>query len=485
MKTYEELPVRSRDRLQATRAKFDALVEPHRRSKRKNAYYYRLLESYFKFFIPEGYSVLDLGSGDGNLLAALKPSRGLGVDLSPVCVAAARSAHPRMDFVEGCAETFVPDQAFDYIVLSDLVGYLDDVQTVFENLHHASHAGTRIVVGYYNYLWEPVLRLGDRLGLRMRQDHQNWLTQDDLQNLLKIAGFETVKRTKKILFPYYIPLVSWLLNTVIANLPGFNQLCLSEFIVARPVKRSASAQEEGWPSVSLIVACKDERGNIQELVERTPRFEGRLEMVFVDGHSKDGTQEEILRMQKLHPDKHIRLIDQGQTKGKGPAVHLAMREASGDILIILDADISVAPEDVPKFYHQLVSGEGEFINGCRLVYPMEHNAMRFLNVWGNKFFGLAFTYLLGQRLKDTLCGTKALYKADYEKIMANRAYFGEFDPFGDFDLLFGAAKLNMKILELPVRYYERRYGDIKIERFKHGTMLLGMCVIALKKLKFV
>jgi SAM-dependent methyltransferase len=478
-----ELPARTRLHLEEARLRFDALAPSRKRSKLRNAYYYRLLSDYFRFLVPEGYRVLELGSGDGDLLAALKPSRGLGVDFSPAAVSAARAAHPELEFTEDCAETFGSDETFDYIVLSDLVGHLDDVQTVFENLRRSARPQTRVVVGYYNYLWEPLLRLGDWMGLRVRQGNQNWLTQDDLENLLKIAGFETVKRTKKILFPFYIPLVSWLLNKVVANLPAINHLCLAEFLVARPAGSRAGTGKA--PSVSLIVACKDERGNIAELVERTPRFDGDLEMVFVDGHSKDGTQEEILRLQKLHPEKNIRLIDQGATKGKGPAVHLAMREAKGDILIILDADISVAPEDMPKFYRQLVSGEGEFINGCRLVYPMEEKAMRFLNIWGNKFFSLAFTYLLGQRLKDTLCGTKALYKTDYEKIVANRAYFGDFDPFGDFDLLFGAAKLNMKILEMPVRYYERRYGEIKIERFKHGTLLLGMCAIALKKLKFV
>lgn len=481
MTDFSRLPAGTRRHLEQVRARFDALAPQFKKSKRRNSYYYGRLLSYLKFLIPEGYRVLELGSGDGDLLAALKPSRGVGVELSPVFVEGARSAHPGLEFVEGCAETYEDAGPFDYVVLSDLVGHLYDVQLVFENLRKSVRPETRVIICYYNYLWEPLLRIGDWLGIRVRQETQNWLSQDDLENLLTMAGFETVKRTKKILFPFYIPLVSWILNSCIANLPGINQLCLSEFLVARPLM----PREKKNPSVSLIVACKDEKGNIAELVERTPAFDGELEMVFVDGNSKDGTQDEIRRMQALHPAKNIRLLDQGATRGKGPAVHLAMREAKGDILIILDADISVAPEDTPKFYRQLVSGRGEFINGSRLVYPMEEKAMRFLNIWGNKFFSLAFTYLLGQRLKDTLCGTKALYKTDYEKIMANRAYFGEFDPFGDFDLLFGAAKLNMRILELPVRYYERRYGDIKIERFKHGTLLLGMCAIALKKLKFV
>lgn len=482
MKDLAELPARTRTHLEKVRDHFERLAPEHQRSKRRNHFYYQKLTDYLRFLIPTGYRVLELGSGDGDLLAALKPSQGVGVDLCGTLVEKARTAHPHLEFVQGFAETFEADEPFDYVVMSDLVGHLDDVQLVFENLRRSVRPETRVIISYYNYLWEPFLRLADWLGLRVRQGTLNWLTQDDLENLLKMAGFETVKRTKKILFPYDVPLISWLFNTVVANLPVVNDWCLMEFLVARP---AVARPAEKAPSVSLIIACKDERGNIAELVERTPKFDGDLEMVFVDGHSKDGTQEEILRMQGLYPEKGIRLIDQGTTRGKGPAVHLAMRQAKGDILIILDADISVAPEDTPKFYRQLVTGTGEFINGSRLVYPMEEKAMRFLNIWGNKFFSQAFTYLLGQRLKDTLCGTKALYKTDYEKIVANRAYFGEFDPFGDFDLLFGAAKLNMRILELPVRYYERRYGEIKIERFKHGMLLLGMCGIALKKLKFV
>jgi 2-polyprenyl-3-methyl-5-hydroxy-6-metoxy-1,4-benzoquinol methylase len=485
MKEYLTVSARTRAHLEATRSRFDHAAIDRKKWKRRNAYYYRQLHDYLGFLVPAGYRVLELGSGDGDLLATLRPSRGLGIDLSGAFVHEARAAHPDLEFREDAAEAFDSDEAFDYVVMTDLLGHVEDVQKVFENLRRMVRPETRVVLAYYNYLWEPLLNLGDRLGMRMRQGTQNWLSQDDLENLLRMTGFETIKRTKKILFPIGIPLVSWFLNKVVANLPGINHLCLAEFLVARPMTPRQYPPNAPAPSVSLIVACKDEKGNIDELVRRTPQFPGALEMVFVDGHSKDGTQEEILRLQALFPEKNIRLFDQGATKGKGPAVHLGMREAKGDILIILDADISVAPEDTPKFYHQLVNGNGEFINGSRLVYPMEAKAMRFLNIWGNKFFSLAFTYLLGQRLKDTLCGTKALHKTDYDKIVANRSYFGDFDPFGDFDLLFGAAKLNMRILEMPVRYYERTYGEIKIERFKHGTMLLGMCAIALKKLKFV
>jgi hypothetical protein len=153
--------------------------------------------------------------------------------------------------------------------------------------------------------------------------------------------------------------------------------------------------------------------------------------------------------------------------------------------MILDADLTVAPEDLPKFYNALVENHGEFVNGSRLVYPMEKQAMRFLNLLGNKFFSMMFTYLLDQKFKDTLCGTKVLYRSDYEKLAANRAYFGEFDPFGDFDLIFGAAKQNLKIVEMPIRYAERTYGDTNIHRWRHGLLLLKMVGVAARRLKFV
>ena len=159
--------------------------------------------------------------------------------------------------------------------------------------------------------------------------------------------------------------------------------------------------------------------------------------------------------------------------------------ASGDILMILDADLTVRPEDLPKFYRAIVSGQGEFINGSRLVYPMKEQSMRFANIIGNKFFAFAFSYVLGQRFKDTLCGTKVIRKKDYEVLVERRSFFGDFDPFGDFDLLFGAARLCLKIIELPVAYGERTYGTTNISRWRHGTLLLGMLLFAARRLKFV
>jgi glycosyltransferase involved in cell wall biosynthesis len=241
--------------------------------------------------------------------------------------------------------------------------------------------------------------------------------------------------------------------------------------------------EDQPASVTIVVPARNERGNIENAIKRTPAFGTHQEFIFIEGNSSDNTYEEILRVQAAYPDKDIKAMRQ-TGKGKGNAVREAFDAATGDILMILDADLTVPPEELPKFYDALRYNKGEFINGCRLVYPMEKNAMRFLNLLGNKFFGWFFSYLLGQRLKDTLCGTKVLYKKDYQTIVDNRSYFGNFDPFGDFDLLFGAAKQNLKITEVIIRYKDREYGSTQISRFRHGVLLFEMSFFAARKIKF-
>lgn len=472
---------RLQSKLSETQQTFDAQAARRIESKKRNWYYYKKITDYFRFFVPPGERVLEMGSGDGELLAALKPSRGLGIDASPEFIKIAKTRYPQLEFRHGFAETFESDEKFSYVILSDLVGYLYDVQPALENLHQVCGPSTRLLISYYNYLWEPLLRFGDLIGLRVKQGVQNWLSLEDLENLLRVSGFDVIKKTQKIIFPFYIPFISAFFNRVVANLPLLRNLCLVSFIIARP----APQKNEAEPGCSVIIACKNEKGNIEELVRRTPRLGSDFEIIFVDGRSTDGTREELERVQKLFPEKNIRIFDQDGPRGKGPAVRIAFEKAEKDIFIILDADISVAPEDIARFYTALKDRKGEFINGTRMVYQMEKQAMRFLNILGNKFFSVAFSYLLEQRIKDTLCGTKAIYRDDYRKLAKNRAFFGDFDPFGDFDLLFGAAKLNLKIVEVPVRYYERRYGTTKISRFRHGALLFGMCTIALRKLKFI
>ncbi len=458
---------------------FDNIAEQRLKWKKRNSFYYQELKKYFSFIIPPQSKVLEIGCGTGELLNAVKPSYGVGVDFSPKMIEIAKKQFPNLNFYVQDAENLELDEKFDYIIFSDLVGSLWDVQSAFSDLKKVSHKRTRIVISYYNYLWEPILKLGELIGMKMKQPIQNWLSPYEIENLLNLEGFENIKTERKLLFPKRFPLISPIFNRILANLPIIDRLCLTCLIIARP--RIETNQEY---SVSIIIPARNESGNIENAIRRMPKFGKSQEFIFVEGNSSDGTYEEMLKVKEKYRDHNIIVMKQSG-KGKGNAVREGFEKATGDILMILDADLTVPPEDLPKFYSALQKNRGEFINGCRLVYQMEKQAMRFLNLLGNKFFGMFFTYILGQRLKDTLCGTKALFRSNYKKIKENRNYFGDFDPFGDFDLLFGATKLNLKIVEVPVRYKERQYGSTQIRRFAHGWLLLEMSLFALKKIKFV
>jgi SAM-dependent methyltransferase len=460
---------------------FDTLASGRIRWTR-NRYYHDEVAKFVRFVVPEGARVLEIGCGDGHLLASLRPRTGVGIDLSAGMVERAARQHPALRFARGDAEDLPARGPFQYVILSDLIGYLEDAQTAFAHLHAVTSSDSRIVITYFNYLWEPVLALAQQFRLMTRQRRQNWLALADIENLLFLSDFEVIRSGYRLLLPVWIPGVSWVCNRLLAKVPGIRTLCLVQYVVAKPSARRSA--EPSRASVSVIIPCRNERGNIASAVERMPRMGKSTELIFVDGNSTDGTAAEIERVARIHGGQWpIRLLHQGTGTGKGDAVRKGFAVATGDVLMILDADLTVPPEDLPKFFQALVSGKGEFINGTRLVYPMERQAMRTLNLLGNKFFSLAFTWLLEQRFRDTLCGTKVLFKRDYEKIVANRHYFGDFDPFGDFDLIFGASKLNLKIVEVPVRYRERTYGVTNIKRFRHGWLLLRMCVVAFYKLK--
>jgi len=464
------------------RRHFDDLAPVRDAWKIRHPAYHREVERLCRSLIPPGSSVLEIGCGTGDLLHAVRPRRGLGIDLSPRMIDVARGKYPDLEFAVGDAEALDVRERFDAVVLSDVVGHFDDVWLAFRNLHAVCHPATRVIVTYYNHLWEPPLRLAERLGWKMPQAMQNWLPPQDLVNLAIVTGFEPLKQGYWLLCPLAIPLVASIFNRCLAQLPGLRRLDLVHYLVMRP----EPVMHDPRPlSCSVVVPCRNEVGNIAETVERIPSMGPRTEIIFVDGDSKDGTdraiEEAITRYRGV---KDIRLIRQVPATGKGDAVRRGFDAADADVVMILDADLSVPPEDLPKFYAALAEGRGEFVNGSRLVYPMEVQAMRFLNLLANKVFGALFSWLLEQRIRDTLCGTKVLLKRDYQRIAANRHVFGELDPFGDFDLLFGAAHLSLKIVEMPVRYHERTYGQTKIRRFYHGWLLLKMFFKALGRLKF-
>jgi hypothetical protein len=354
----------------------------------------------------------------------------------------------------------------------------DDILSYLKSLKQWGDENTRYVFTFYSQLWKLPLQFATALGLRDHVPEQNWVAHEDLDNLLCLADFERVSSEQHVLIPYEIPFLSDFVNRYLAPLPILRHLCLVNMVVAREKKSTPSLK-----TVSVVVAARNEAGNLDELIQRLPEMSGDDELIMIEGNSTDNTWEVMQDLVKKYPEKNIR-IGQQDGKGKGDAVRKGFNMAEKDILMILDADMTVPPEDLPMFYDAITSGKGEYINGSRLVYPMEKKAMRFINMLGNKFFALAFSFVLGQRFKDTLCGTKVLSRQHYRTLADNRSYFGDFDPFGDFDLIFGASKMGLKIVEVPIRYKERVYGDTNISRWSHGWLLIKMLMFSARKIKF-
>lgn len=447
-------------------------------------YYHKRLASVYRLNITANSKVLEIGCSQGDLLASLKPSYGVGIDISEKMIEQARSLHPDLHFLLMDAHELdlEADISFDYIILSDILNDLWDIQVAFEQVRRYTTARTRIVINTYSRLWLVPLLIAEKLGLAKPILYQNWLTIDDIVNLLNLSGFEKIRSWQEILFPIGIPLLTSLFNKVLVKLSPINELALTNFIIARP--KTAPEPGAAKPSVSIVIPARNEAGNIPYVFENPPCLDCKLEIIFVEGCSKDNTLQVIQEQIEKHPELQCSLFQQSGI-GKGNAVREGFEHAQGDILMILDADLTVPIFYLDRFYEAIASGKGDFINGVRLVYPMEKQSMKFFNLLGNKFFSLAFSWVLGQPIKDTLCGTKVLWKSDYERIVKNRAYFGDFDPFGDFDLLLGAAKLGLKIMDLPIRYRERTYGTTNIQRWKHGGLLLKMTYFAARRLKFI
>ena len=442
-------------------------------------YRHRLAEVY-TFLIPRGQRVLELGCGCGDLLASLQPKRGVGIDFSEEMIRLARERHPGLEFLTADVHDLHLNENFDIIIASDLLNDLWDIQRVLTSLQPLCHPGTRLILNSYSRLWQIPLTLARTLGLIRPVLQQNWLTRHDVADLLHLAGFEVLREFQEVLWPFRTPVLGSVFNRILVKLWPLNHLAVTNVTVARPFPRPRSSKT----AVSVIIPARNEAGNIPEIFARVPEMGSGTELVFVEGHSRDGTAGAIEDGIRQHPHRRCLFLQQDGV-GKGDAVRLGFANSSGDVLMILDADLTVAPEDLPRFFAALVNGQGELINGVRLVYPMEDSAMRFWNFLGNKFFSVVFTALLGQPVKDTLCGTKVLYRSDYERIAKNRAFLGKLDPFGDFDLLFGAARIGLKILDLPIRYGRRSYGTTNISRWRHGWLLLRMAWLAARRLRFV
>ena len=449
----------------------------------KNKFYHSEILKYYSFLIPPGSSILELGCGTGDLIGQLHPSLGVGVDVSERIIATAKERYPQVQFISSDVENFKSDQRFDYVVIAGTLGSVENIQALLKNVQKMTTSDTRIIISYYNELWGPVLRWAEKIGLKMPDIIFNWLSVDDIENFLYISGYQVIKKEFNILFPWPVPIINFLFNKILARLPIIRRLTLVHSVVARPDKAPERTSDL---TCSVVLTCRDEEENIEELVTRIPQMGKHTEIIFVEGHSKDNTVGKIQEMIKKYPQKDIKLFKQ-KGIGQGDAFRLGFDEARGDLVCWLEADLTAPPEEIALFWDAYITGKGEYINGSRFIYQMEKDAMPFFNFLGNRFFGNLFTILLGQRFTDTLCGFKAISKKNYIKIRKQIDFFGDFDPFGDFQLIFGAVKNSLKVAEIPVHYQPRQYGESKaygktfLSFLKHAGLLLRMSWIAFVK----
>lgn len=425
------------------------------------SYFYRLLARYIGLFARPGDLLVSVDPPSGELDAHLTHCLTMSID-----------------------EALARSLDIDFFLLNGTLHYERDIQAYLTRLRPSMKDQARLIVVYYSALWRPILSLATRVGLRTKTLESNWLAHEDLANFMRLADLEVVRREPKVLLPINIPLLSAVVNRYLAPLPIISSLCFVNVLVARPA--GATTKSHLKPvSVSVVVPARNEAGNVDAIVNRLPEMGPNDELIFIEGGSKDDTWARICDAQARHGKAKSIVTARQDGNGKGDAVRKGFALARNEILMILDADLTVPPEDLPKFYAAITSGKGEFINGSRLVYPMEKRAMRFLNLVANKFFAVAFSFVLGQRFKDTLCGTKVISRENYQRLAKHRAYFGEFDPFGDFDLLFGAARMALQIVEIPITYRERTYGETNISRWRHGVLLIAMLGFAARRLKFI
>lgn len=443
---------------------FDSMAADYDAYLNKNAYYHYQINSFIASVITPKSSVLEIGSATGALVSALANVQYLGIDFSPKMVEAAAGKFPGVKFLCSGLSGLREEKKYDFCVMSNLLDYLPDIWTELELLKKFMHQDSKLIITTSNPLWEPVLRMAAQFRLKTPDGPRNFITNNDIMNFLQLLDYEVIEYGYRIFLPKGIPAVSAVINKIIPLIPGFRNLCAMQFIIAR-VKPEKTMRKR--LSCSVIIPCHNEADTIENCLSRVPAIGSSTEVIVVDDGSSDATALKVRGFTSTHTK--VRLISYPKNKGKGFAVKTGFDAATGDVLMILDADMAVEPEELPRFFELLEDGRAEFVNGTRMIYPRENESMKLLNFIGNKFFGIILSLIMGQRNTDTLCGTKALRKKHYLNMKLGDC------PWGDFDLLFGAAKLRLKMVELPVHYKKRFAGQSKMKPFKHGWQLLKMC----------
>jgi hypothetical protein len=423
----------------------------------KNSYYNENIRKLYASIVRPGKSVLEIWCGSGNTLSCTYTMGAAGRNEG---IRHASSAH------------LGKSGSFDYILVHDAAEYTHDIWEMLESLKGKSRKGTYVIISFINPVWEPVIKIANALGVRVKDKAHNHISRHLIRDMLEFNDFSVLLEGQRMLVPKRVPVVSRFFNAYACNVPVLRRLCLVQYMVAR---YDGSREKKRNLSCSVIIPCFNEEGNIRSAIGRVPKMGRFTEVVVVDDGSKDGTAQAVRSV--MRKKRHVKLVTYEGNRGKGYAVKHGFEKATGDVLMILDADMTVPPEELPRFFLLLEEGKGQFINGTRMIYPMEEQAMKGLHVIGNYVFGKIFSWLLGRRISDTLCGTKVLMRKDYEKIEMGKC------KWGDFDLLFGAAKLRLSIVEVPVHYMKRVAGESKMKTWKHGFVLLKMCFRGFVELK--
>ena len=456
---YERLLREHNERIAAH---FEGLAASYPKLKKRNRYYNRFLVRWCQSLLAPGKRILDVGCGRGDVLAELKPASGVGIDLSEAMVKEAAAEYPHLSFQRTALEDFDGDASFDAALLINTAEYTFDMGAVIARCHRALRDNGRLLLTTANPLWSPVFQFASRLGLRIPECERLFLTNEDLVNLLHLHGFDVVYKRMSLLVPKQIPFLSDFINNTWSRIPILRLLSSTQFIAARKVPEARRDY-----SVSIVVPCYNERGNIERCIREVRRIGARTELLFVDDGSKDDTAGAV--DPALNRDIEVRVIRYTPNRGKGHAVKTGFNAATGDIVMILDADLTTMPEELAPVYEAFAAGHAEFVNCTRFIYPMEGRAMKWANYVGNKLFNILVSLVMESRVSDTLCGTKAMFRGNYISMEMGR------DPWGDYDFLFGAAQQRLVIRELPVHYRQRLAGFSKMNSIKHTLNLLRMC----------
>jgi len=458
---------------ESTREYFERIAPVWDHWHEKNRYYHRKMIELFRGIVPPGGRILELGCGTGDLLAALDPTVGVGLNVAGALTVLARRKHPQFQFetVDVDQAKITPNVVPEYVLLNNMLDYVYDVWDLLENLRPVVTGQTLLVMTSNNPLWGPLLRLASWIGQRVPDSPRNFITNRDIRSVLELQGFDVVEEGMALPVPRRIPLVAPLLNTLLPEIPIARYASSIQYIAAR-LRAPRNALR-----CSVVIPCHNEEDNIDECVRRLPELGSATEIIVIDDGSTDGTRRRVETLMRADP--RVRLIAYDTNHGKANAVRAGFEAARGDVLMILDADMAVRPEDLRKFLKPLQNGTADFVNGSRLVYPMHGRAMKFANFFGNKAFCFLVSWIVRQRVSDTLCGTKALLREDYLRMP--RA--GK-ERWGDFDLLFGAARLKLRIVEIPVHYHERRRGASKMRAMREAWPFLEACWHGWRMLRF-